>query len=125
MLVKKLDGRTERYDESKLRKSLFNSGSDEETTNKIMAKVHGILYDGIQTKKLFKFVFREFKKSEPYVSSKYNLKNAIMRLNHEGFHFESFVAKVIQKKGYFVKLNQIVRGKYIKHEIDISAKKRQ
>jgi len=60
--VKKLDGRIERYNEFKLRRSLSNSGADEETSNKIMAKVDKILYDGIETKKLFKFVFNEFKK---------------------------------------------------------------
>jgi len=119
--VKKLDGGVERYDESKLRRSLLNSGADQETINKIMFKVNKILYDGIETKKLFRFAFREFKKYEPYTSSRYNLKNAILRLNREGFHFERLVAKVIQKKGYYVRLNQIVNGKYIRHEIDISA----
>jgi Holliday junction resolvase len=121
--VKKLDGRTEKYDSSKLKKSLSNSGADEETINKIMAKVDRVLYDGIETKKLFKFAFKEFKKFEPYGSSRYNLKNAILRLDHEGFHFERLVAKIFQRKGYSVKLNQIVRGKYVQHEIDISAGK--
>jgi|TARA_B100001964_G_C14142112_1_gene557941 Holliday junction resolvase len=125
IFVKKLDGRSEKYYPSKLRKSLSNSGADEETTNKIMAKVDKILYKGIETKKLFKFALNEFKKYKPYGSSRYNLKNAILRLDHEGFHFESLVAKVIQKKGYSVKLNQIVNGKHIKHEIDISAEKGQ
>jgi Holliday junction resolvase len=123
IFVKKLDGRSEKYNPYKLRKSLSNSGADEETINKIMARVDKILYKGIETKKLFKFAFKEFKKYKPYGSSIYNLKNAILRLNHEGFHFEKLVAKVIQKKGYSVKLNQIVNGKYIKHEIDISAEK--
>lgn len=121
--VKKLDGRTEKYDPSKLRKSLLNSGADQDTADKILAKVDGILYDGIETKKLFKFVLKEFKMYKPGVSSKYNLKNAILRLDSEGFHFEKLVAKIFQKKGYTVTLNQIVNGEYIKHEIDISAEK--
>jgi hypothetical protein len=121
--VKKLDGVMEKYNASKIRKSLSNSGADEETINKIMAKVNTILYDGIETKKLFKFALSTFKKYQPYTSSRYNLKNAILRLNHEGFHFEKLVAKVIQKKGFSVRLNQIAAGKYIRHEIDISAQK--
>lgn len=121
--VKKLDGRTEKYDASKLKKSLLNSGADEETANKIIDKVDGIIYNGIETKKLFKFVLKEFKKYKPNVSSRYNLKNAILRLNFNGAHFEKLVAKIFQKRGYSVKLNQIVNGKYIKHEIDISAEK--
>jgi hypothetical protein len=121
--VKKLDGKTERYNSSKLRKSLSNSGADKGTINAILAKVDKILYDGIETRKLFKFALREFKKYQPYGFSKYNLKNAILRLDREGFHFEKIVAKIFQKEGYSVKLNRIVRGRYIPHEIDVSAEK--
>ena len=123
LYVKKLDGRTEEYNASKLRQSLLNSGADEKTANKIIDKVDGILYDGIETKKLFKFAFEEFKKYQPYASSRYNLKNAILRLGIEGYPFEKFVAKIFQKQGYSVKLNQIIKGQYIRHEIDISAEK--
>lgn len=119
--VTKLDGRTEKYDSSKLRRSLSNSGADEKTINKIIAKVDRILYDGIETKKLFRFVLDEFKKSEPYASSKYDLKNAILRLGKEGYAFEKLVSLILEKQGYSVKLNQIVKGKYIKHEIDVFA----
>ena len=119
--VKKLNGEMQKYDPSRLKKSLLNSGADEETINKIMIKVNQILYDGIETKKLFRFAFKEFKKYQPYASSRYNLKNAILRLGIEGYPFEQFVSKILQKKGYSVKLNQIVKGKYIPHEIDISA----
>lgn len=113
----------QKYDASKLKRSLLNSGADEATINKIMAKVDKILYNGIETKKLFRFIFEEFKKSKPSIASRYNLKNAILRLGTGGFPFEGFVAKILQKKGYSVKLNQIVSGKYIKHEIDVSAGK--
>jgi len=96
--VKKLDGTLERYSETKLRESLFKSGADEETINRIMEKVKGILYDGIETKKLFKFVFEQYKKNAPYYSSRYNLKNAILRLGREGFAFERFVSLILKKK---------------------------
>ena len=119
--VKKLNGELQKYDAPKLKKSLSNSGADEETINKIMAKVDKVLYDGIETKKLFRFVFDEFKKSEPYASSKYDLKNAILRLGKEGYAFEKLVSLILEKQGYSVKLNQIVKGKYIKHEIDVFA----
>ena len=121
--VKKLNGEMQKYDASKLKKSLLNSGADEETASKIMDKVDKILYNGIETKKLFKFALKEYKKYEPYGYSRYNLKNAILRLDFEGFHFEKLVAKIFQREGYSVKLNQIVKGKYIQHEIDISAEK--
>ena len=49
--VKKLDGTEQKYDPSKLRKSLLKSGADEETIDKIMTKVEPILFNGIETKK--------------------------------------------------------------------------
>lgn len=121
--VKKLDGTMQRYDASKLKRSLLNSGADENIINKIMAKVDKILYNGIETKKLFRFVFEEFKKYQPYAASRYDLKNAILRLGSEGFAFERFVSMILKKQGYSTRLNQIVQGKYIKHEIDVSARK--
>ncbi len=121
--VKKLNGEVQKYDPSKLRTSLSNSGADEQTIDRIMTKIDKILYNGIETKKLFKFALKEFKKSQPYIASKYNLKNAILRLGTEGFAFEKFVSMLLKKQGYLTKLNQIVQGKYVKHEIDISAVK--
>jgi hypothetical protein len=123
MYVKKLNGELQKYDASKLKKSLLNAGADAETANKIIKKVDAILYDGIETKKIFKFALREFKSHKPYGSLRYNLKNSILRLDSEGFHFEKLVAKIFQRLGYSVEMNQIVRGKYIQHEIDICAEK--
>ena len=57
--VKKLDGTSQKYDDNKLRRSLEDSGADKETIDKILKKVEKKLYNGIETRKLFKFVFRE------------------------------------------------------------------
>ena len=119
--VKKLKGTLQKYNPNKLVISLEKSGADKETIDRIMNKVDGILYDGIETKKLFRFVIKELKKNQPYVASKYNLKNSILRLGIEGSHFERYVSFILKKLGYSTKLNCIVKGKYINHEIDIIA----
>ncbi len=121
--VKKLDGKTEKYNPGKLRRSLANSGADSGTIDRIMLKVDKIVYNGISTKELFRFVFREFKKCQPHQAPKYDLKNAFLRLGQEGYVFEKFVSRLLRKKGYACQLNRIVQGKYVTHEIDIIAKK--
>jgi len=121
--VKKLDGSMQKYDASKLKRSLLNSGADNETAEGVVKKAEKILYEGIETRKLFKFVFKEFKKIQPYTALKYDLKNAILRLGPEGFVFEKFVSEILKKQGYSVKLNQIIKGEHIRHEIDIIAVK--
>jgi len=121
--VKKLDGTLQEYDEDKLRRSLKDAGAKDHEIEKVLDKVDKILFDGIETKKLFKFVLREYRKLEPYKSSVYNLKNGLLRLGKGGFAFEEFVAKIFKEKGYKVVQNQEVKGKYIYHEIDIVAQR--
>ncbi|MBS3126500.1 hypothetical protein J4453_03620 [Candidatus Woesearchaeota archaeon] len=117
--VKKLDGSLQKYDPEKLQSSLLRAGADEAIIDKIMASVEKKLYDGIETKELFKFVFLEFKKQQPAIAPKYDLKNAILRLGEQGFPFEKLVAKIFQKKGYATKLNQIIRGMYYARFLDV------
>jgi len=121
--VKKLDGTTQKYNPFKLRNSLSSAGADKEVIDKIMQKVDKILYNGIETRELFKFVFKEFKKEQPNIAPIYDLRNSLLRLGREGFAFEKFVSYILKKQGYSIKMNQIVKGRFVKHEIDVSAVK--
>jgi len=123
VFVKKFDGTTEKYNSSKIKRSLANAGADGGTINRVLASVDKILYNGITTKELFRFVFREFKKSQPHDAPKYDLRNAILRLGYEGYVFEKFIAKLFNAQGYTCKMNRIVQGKFVKHEIDVTAEK--
>jgi hypothetical protein len=124
IFVKKMNGNLEEYDESKLERSLIRVGADKKVIKKVMNRVSRILYDGIETKRLFKFVFDELRKLEDSADLRYNLKNAIINLRIAGgFVFEKFVGRLFEKKGYEVSLNNIVQGKLVTHEVDITAKK--
>lgn len=123
VFVKKLDGRLEPFDESKLRNSLKKAGADGRTIEKIMLKVRKMLFNRIETRVLFDFVLNEFRKQNPETSSKYNLKNAIMNLGKEGYVFEKFVAKIFEKKGFKTELNDEIEGQFVSHEIDVIASK--
>ncbi len=118
-----MDGTIVPYDPSKLKNSFRNVGADEQTIGKVMSKIKGILYDGISTKEIFRFGFSELKKYSKVASSRYNLKNALLELGPEGYLFEKFVAKILQKHGYSTKNNVIVKGKFVEHEIDVVASK--
>lgn len=122
--VKKLNGEVEPYKEEKLRQSLKNSGAKKKDIDKIMKKVEDILYDGIQTKKLYSFVKEKLKKLDSGTCCRYNLKKAMMDLRISGgFVFEDFIAKVLKKKGYNTEVGKTFEGKNIPHEIDVDAKK--
>jgi len=122
--VEKINGEFEKYNPDKLRSSLKNVGADEATISNILKKTEKILYDGIKTKKLFSFIHNELDKTKPSSGLKYNLRKAIFELRiHGGFVFEKFVGRVLEKKGYDIKMNQIIKGKNVTHEIDVSATK--
>ncbi|MBU1198066.1 restriction endonuclease [Candidatus Micrarchaeota archaeon] len=119
--VIKLNGKREPFQERKLAQSLRKAGADRETIDGILQKIRPTLYDGISTKQLFQYAFRELAKYRPHSASRFDLKNALLRLGKEGRVFEKFTAKLLQRKGYATQLNRIVRGKYVTHEIDVIA----
>jgi len=124
IFVEKMNGDKEPYNSDKLRKSLKKVGTDDETIDKILKKVEKILYNGIQTKKLFDFVHKELDKTRPGAGLKYDLKKAMVEMRiGGGFVFEKFMGRILEAKGYNIEMNPMIQGKYITHEIDVSAKK--
>lgn len=121
--VRKMNGVLEEYDERKLRHSLARSGAEPKTIDKVLAEVKGILHDGIETDKLYKFVLKEFKKHQPHHSARYTLKRAILRLGPRGFAFEKYISCIFDELGYTTRLNQTVHGELISHEVDVTAER--
>ena len=119
--VQKLNGEKQAFSEQKLTRSLERAGASKELSSQILLKIKKSLYDGISTREIFTLAFREFKKNAPMEAPRYDLKNSLMRLGLTGFPFEDFIAKVLERKGYKTKLNQIIKGKFVQHEIDVSA----
>ena len=107
--VTKMNGERELYNESKLRRSLGNSGADKETIDGIILKVDDFIYGGMETRELFKFVFKELKKSGTNYALKYNIKNALLDLRlEEGYVYDIFVVRILDYEGYKNDLNRIV-----------------
>lgn len=124
ILVEKMNGEMEPYNPDKLRKSLKKVGADGEIIDKILRKVEGILHEGIKTKKLFHFVHKELDKTRPAASLKYNLKKAMIDMRIKGgFVFEKFIGRILEEQGYKIKMNPVIKGKHVTHEIDVAANK--
>ena len=51
------------------------------------------------------------------------MKKAIYELGPTGFSFELYIAELFKKQGYHVQIGQIVKGRCVKHEVDVSAEK--
>ncbi|MBI4139859.1 restriction endonuclease [Candidatus Woesearchaeota archaeon] len=124
ILIKKIDGTTQTYDPKKVLNSLQHAGAELETAKNVEENIRGKLYNGIDTKTIYSYAFRELKRHKPILAARYDLKNAMLRLGgHEGYAFEKFVARLMEAQGYKTQTDVIIQGKIIPHEIDVIAEK--
>lgn len=121
--ITKASGKVVPFSAEKLRKSLQNSGADDETINSIIEDVVSKLYDGMSTGKIYKMAFRLLKQKGNHIAAKYNLKQGIMQLGPSGYPFELFIGELFKHQGYSVLIGQTIQGKCVTHEIDVIARK--
>jgi hypothetical protein len=122
ILVKKADGTDEVFDKKKVIRTCIRMGATREVAEIIANRIESKIYNGIETKKILKMIFRFLKKHKP--SSKYHtdLRMALSLLKSKP-DFELFIQLLFKEHGYDVLKNQIIKGKCVEHEVDGIAKK--
>lgn len=123
ILIRKASGQIVPFSEEKLRTSLQRAGANKTIIENILENLQPKLYKGISTKKIYRIAFQLLKESSKHLAAKYHLKRAIMELGPSGYPFESFIAEILKREGYAVKVGETVNGKCVNHEIDIIAQK--
>lgn len=121
--ITKRNGDLAPFEEEKLRQALIRSGAKPGDLEAAMKAVHGVLYDGIDTHKIFQTAYNSLKKKSHHSAGRYRLKKAMMELGPSGYPFEKFVGKLLESQGYLAKVNVIVQGACISHEVDVVASK--
>ena len=121
--IKKTSGEPEEFDAQKLKRSLIIPGASPELADKIVSFVMRNLNNFPTTDDIYKFALDMLSDQNPPVAARYNLKRALLELGPTGFPFEKFFAEILKADGYDVKLNQIVSGWCVDHEIDILYRK--
>jgi hypothetical protein len=124
IFVVKASGERQPFDVEKIRKTCERAGADKKLAAQVAAVVEKKAYDGISTKEILKLILRELEKAEPYVAARYDLKGAIMRLGPAGFVFEELISELLEAYGYKTKVDTVVRGGCVSHEIDVIAEKK-
>lgn len=123
IIIVKSNGERSSFSEKKLRRSLKKSGANNKEQNEILYEIKKNLYDGIRTKELYDMALRLLKKIPKAGAARYKLKRAIIELGPSGFPFEKFISAILAASGYKTKINQIIKGRCIHHEIDVIAEK--
>lgn len=111
------------YNPEKLKKSLYKSGASKIIVENILETIGNEIYDGISTKQIYKLAFSLLKKTANAHAARYNLREAIRMLGPAGFFFEKYIARLFASEHYETKIDLILQGKCVSHEIDILVKK--
>ncbi len=118
----KADGQEQEFSELKLIDSILKAGASEELARKVANQIAadaGLTSTEEVNSKVIQLLLPEHRP----LAGRYNLKRAIMRLGPSGFPFEKFVARLFEAMGYEVKINQILQGSCVTHEVDVVIKK--
>jgi hypothetical protein len=121
VVIKKASGKSEPFNPEKLRNSLLRSGATDEAVLSVMAHIEPELYDGISTDDIYRHAFAILHHQSRPAARKYSLRRAIMDLGPSGFPFESFVAEILNAKGFQTLTRQTVLGVCVPHEMDVVA----
>lgn len=121
--IYKADGRVESYSRSKLYNSLRRSGLSNRQASIITDKVGHEIGEGSKTRDIYQKTMRLVKEHSPVAAVQYSLKRSIFELGPTGFHFEKFVARYFQELGFSTQTCLTLKGKWVKHEVDVLAVK--
>lgn len=117
--IYKSHGGIENFSKRKLYTSLKRSGLANKESQHIADKVTLEVGEGAKTQDIYRKTLQLVKHSSPGAALQYSLKRAIFDLGPTGHHFESFVARYFEEIGYHVMTCKTLRGRLVKHEVDV------
>jgi hypothetical protein len=123
ILIAKADGTSESFKPEKLVSSLERAGAARDVALTIEKEIERTLQDGMTTNEIYARAFEKLREHRHAVAARYSLKRAVLEFGPSGFPFESYIAELYAKDGYETKVDQIVRGKCVEHEVDVVMKK--
>lgn len=121
--VTKASGEKELFSPQKVRDALRRTGLSSKEADEAIKSLRGKLYDGITTRRIYATVYGIVDGMRPEVSHRYNLKRALQQIGPAGYSFEDFTARLLSLEGYRTKVRQLLQGKCVSHEIDVTAEK--
>lgn len=122
MKIVKHSGAIVDFNRSKLKQSLLKSGAAVSVVDDVLQQIEKEVYEGISTKHIYKMAFALLKKTSNSNAARYNLREAIRLLGPAGFFFEKFIARLFAAEHYETKVNIVLWGNCVSHEVDILLK---
>lgn len=121
--IKKRSDKFEKFDFKKYKKSLVRSDIPQDITEEIVSEL-GDARQYFSTKQLNSKTYKLILRKSKLFAANYNMKQAIFNLGPTGYPFELLCAELYRVKGYQTKVSVIKRGRCVKHEVDVVAKRK-
>jgi hypothetical protein len=119
ILVAKADGTQEPFDPRKLTQSLERAGAKHDVAEGVLKDIEKELWSGISTQEIYSRAFARLREHRHAVAARYSLKRAVLEFGPSGFPFESFIAQLFVAEGWEAKVDQIIQGHCVDHEVDV------
>lgn len=119
--VTKASGKVEDLNPAKLRGSLIRSGAEREQADAIIETIIEDIPAFTTTKKIYSLARKYLRQINNASGLRYSLKKALFRLGPSGYPFEKYIGEVLKHYGYSIEIGSIIRGRCVKHEIDVFA----
>ena len=118
-----LAGEKELFSPKKVYRSARRSGATSFLAEKIAKIITNEVYPDMPTTRIFSRIKSLLKQDDPQAALKFSLKESLRKLGPSGFPFEKYIASILTRNGYEVKINQIIGGRCVNYEIDFLAKR--
>ncbi|MSR76486.1 MAG: hypothetical protein EXS68_02745 [Candidatus Ryanbacteria bacterium] len=119
VLVVKADGTKEPFNPEKLVASLMRAGAEHGVARDIADAIAAQLASGTTTQEIYRRAFARLRDTRRGTAARYSLKRALLEFGPSGFPFEAYLAELFRREGYEAKIDQLVRGKCVEHEVDV------
>jgi hypothetical protein len=119
--VIKADGRREEFEAGKIIRTCIRAGAKEKEAEAIAGIIKRSIKEGDSTHKIYRMIIAELDKKEDKTSLVYRLREATAIL--DSISFELYVKAILNANGYNCKWDNIIKGRFVEHQVDIVAEK--
>lgn len=119
--IVKASGKIETFEPEKLKLSLIRSGATQEEADEISSKITSKIKELMTTKQIYSLAHKLLRKYSIKSYMRYSLKKAMLKLGPAGYTFERYFADLLNEYGYRTKVDIVLKGRCIKHEVDVLA----
>ncbi len=121
--IVKTDGSVERWDGTKLLRSLRRAGAPETTAERIRQTIEATMSEREESTQIYRRAFMMLRRDGRATAARYSLRRAVFEFGPSGHPFEDFVAELFKTEGWNVLPRQVLQGQCVPHEVDVYAER--